>query len=58
MRKQRPGHKFIDDVPNVGQFSGTVDDENTRKLVFKWSGQKEYIPLQQAVEENIEPFDD
>ena len=54
MRKQRPDQKFMSDIPNLGRFLGTVEDENTKTLVLKWSGQKEYIPLEQAVRENME----
>lgn len=51
MRKQHPNHKFIDDDPNLGQLTGTVDDAAARDLVKKWSGREEYLLLEQAITE-------
>ncbi|KAH8816908.1 hypothetical protein F5884DRAFT_873743 [Xylogone sp. PMI_703] len=54
MRKLRPAHKFIDDIPNLGQMLGTVDDSLGLKLLKKWNGQAGWTSLEQGIRENIE----
>lgn len=54
MRKLRPEHKFIDDIPDLGKMLGTVDDRIGLKLMKKWAGQDDWTPLEQGIRENLE----
>jgi hypothetical protein len=56
-RKLRPERQFIDDMPGMGTFLGTVDDYQTRSLLKKWAGRQEYIPLEQAIKETIQDLE-
>ena len=56
-RKLRPERQFIEDLPGMGKFLGTVDDRQTLSLLKKWAGRDDYIPLEQAIEEMIQTFE-
>ena len=54
MRKLRPGHKFVDDLPDSEMLSGKVDDRLGLKLLKKWAGKDGWTSLEQGVKENLE----
>ena len=53
LRKLYPQKKFIDDLPNMGQFLGTVDDSLGLKLLKKWGGQDAWTPFEQGIKDAL-----
>lgn len=54
MRKMYPDRKFIDDMDDLGIFSGTVDASLALKLVKKWGGQDDWTSLEQGIKEALD----
>jgi hypothetical protein len=53
LRKLQPAHKFVDDLPGMGQFLGTVDDSLALELLKKWANQDSWTSLEQGIQESI-----
>lgn len=54
LRKLFPNKTFVDDLPDMGQLVGKVDDELGLKLIKRWGKQDRWTPLEQSVKENLE----
>ncbi|RDW58448.1 hypothetical protein BP5796_12378 [Coleophoma crateriformis] len=54
MRKKYPEKHFIDDMPDLGRFSGTVDTSLGLKLLTKWGSQNGWTSLEEGLEETLD----
>lgn len=52
-RKLRPTRKFIDDVDGMQKMQVDTNCNDSKKLMQKWTGRKEWIPLETAIEEMV-----
>lgn len=54
MRKLRPGHKFVDDLPDMEKLSITVNDHGSALMLLKkWTGQDGWTPLEKGIQDNL-----
>jgi hypothetical protein len=54
MRNLYQENEFVNDLPNMGQLIGTVDDGLGLQLMKKWGGQEEWTVLVEGIKQNLE----
>jgi hypothetical protein len=57
LRKWYPQKKFVDDLPGMGRFLGTMDDSLPLRLLKRWAGKAGWTSLEQGVRETLEGLD-
>jgi hypothetical protein len=54
MRELYPKKYFVDNLPNMGQLVGTVEDGLGLQLMKKWGGQEGWTSLVEGIKQNLE----
>jgi hypothetical protein len=55
MRKMFPERKFMDDLKDLGIFSGRVEDGGLGlELLKKWGPQDDWVPLEIGIQETLD----
>lgn len=55
LRMMYPNREFMDDMPDLGRYKGTIDNSLGLKLTKKWGrGQDGWSSLEQGIGENLE----
>jgi hypothetical protein len=54
MRKNYPNRNFMEDLPDLGRFRGTVDNSLGLKLLRKWGNQSGWTSLEAGVQQCLD----